>query len=65
MSKRKKIRFKNWYWGKFIYEGDTLDNTKFTLASEGFEVYVEELHGWHHSEEHSLGYDSNMNKLAK
>ena len=51
-----KIRHKNWYWGKFILSGQILDNTKFTINSENFEEYVEELHGWHHSEEFKTGY---------
>lgn len=42
-----------------------MDSSIFTLASEGFEEYVEELHGWQHSEEFKLGYDSNMNKVDK
>lgn len=48
----KKIRHKNWYWGKFIYSGQVLDNTKFTEKSEDFELYIEEIHGWHNSEEY-------------
>jgi hypothetical protein len=47
-----KIRYKTWYWGKFILSGQTLDNTRFTINSEGFEEYIEELHGWHNSEEY-------------
>jgi hypothetical protein len=41
---KQKIRFKTWYWGKFVYEGDG-----FTLQNDGFEPYSEELHGWQHS----------------
>ncbi|GAB1376867.1 hypothetical protein MASR1M48_17190 [Lactococcus petauri] len=56
MAKKKKIRHKNWYWGKFIYDGQVLDNTRFTINSDEFEEYDEEKHGWHHSEEYKSGY---------
>jgi len=42
-----KIRFKTWYWGKWVLEGQY----GFSLALDGFEKYVEDLHGLHHSEE--------------
>lgn len=43
----KKIRMKTWYWGKWVYEGQ-LD---LKLGNPDVEEYIEELHGWHHSEE--------------
>jgi hypothetical protein len=46
-----KIRHKNWYWGKWIYAGTKLDGSIINFGDLGFELYVEELHGWHHSEE--------------
>lgn len=46
-----KIRFKTWYWGKFVMSGSILDGTIVTESTEGFERYVEEIHGFHHSEE--------------
>lgn len=36
---------KTWYWGKFVTV--PLHNT--TLAD--YEEYIEEIHGWNHSEE--------------
>lgn len=46
-----KIRFHTWYWGKFILSGSKMDGSIVTEETEGFEPYVEEVHGWHHSEE--------------
>ncbi len=43
----KRIRFRTWYWGKWVVEG----YNEWTLALEGFEEYKEEIHGWHLSEE--------------
>jgi hypothetical protein len=46
-----KIRHKHWYWGKFILNGTVMDSTRFTINSQDFEEYIEEIHGWHLSEE--------------
>lgn len=46
MTKRK-IRFRTWYWGNFVLEGEG----GFTLEQDGFELYDEEKHGWHNSDE--------------
>jgi hypothetical protein len=43
-----KIRYKTWYWGNWVYEGEY----GFTLAITGFEIYNEALHGFHHSAEY-------------
>lgn len=51
MKTKIKIRYKNWYWGKFIFEGDYLDSNRITLADKDFEIYDEEKHGWHNSED--------------
>lgn len=45
------LRMKNWYWGKFVTE--PLPNT----SIEDYELYVEEIHGWHHSEEFKNAQD--------
>lgn len=49
------IRHKNWYWGKYIVNGSTMDNSRYTIKSEDFEEYIEEIHGWHLSEEYRNG----------
>ena len=54
-----KYRYKTWYWGKFT--------TMKEIKSEGwnlkdFEVYDEELHGWHNSEEYKNALQSNSEK---
>lgn len=46
-----KLRFKTWYWGKFIFEGTIINGTKITRENPDFEEYIEEVHGWHNSEE--------------
>jgi hypothetical protein len=43
----RRIRYHTWYWGKFVLEG----TDGFSLEQDGFEVYDEERHGWHNSEE--------------
>jgi len=43
-----KIRYKTWYWGKYVIEGEN----GFSINQEGFELYDEEKHGWQHSEEY-------------
>lgn len=55
MSTKKKIRFKTWYWGNWVYEGSSMDSVKCTLKDANFEEYIEEVHGWHHSEEFKKG----------
>lgn len=42
-----KIRYKTWYWGKFIISGSRMDGSIVTLDTEGFELYIEETHGAH------------------
>ncbi len=49
-----KIRHKFWYWGKYIISGTKLDSSYYTINSDGFEEYIEELHGWHNSEEFKI-----------
>lgn len=46
-----KIRYKTWYWGKYILNGQYLDGNRITLKDRDFEIYDEEKHGWHNSEE--------------
>ena len=41
-----KLRMKNWYWGKYVLT--PLPNTNIS----DYEEYIEEVHGWHHSEEY-------------
>lgn len=48
---RRKIRYKTWYWGSYVLEGEH----GFTLTTDGFELYVEAQHGWHHSDEFRKG----------
>lgn len=55
INKKVKIRLNTWYWGKYIYEGQSLDGSKITLKSDNFELYDEEKHGWHNSEEYKNG----------
>jgi len=43
-----KIRYKTWYWGKWVINGQ-LD---LKLGDPDVELYIEEIHGWHHSEEY-------------
>lgn len=50
MRRSKPLRMKSWYWGKFVLK--PLANTSLT----DYEEYVEERHGWHHSEEFQSGY---------
>lgn len=52
-SRAFKIRYKTWYWGKFVFNGEH----GFSLKTEGFEIYNEETHGWHHSEEYRIQND--------
>lgn len=49
MSKRIKVRFHTWYWGNYCM---ALPSAKLL---EGFELYDEEKHGWHNSEEFKRG----------
>lgn len=48
---KRKIRLNTWYWGNWVYEGEH----GFKLSEKGFELYDEEKHGWHHSEEYKNG----------
>lgn len=48
---KQKIRFRTWYWGNWIWEGES----GYTLDQDGFELYEEEKHGWQHSEEAKNG----------
>lgn len=50
--KRIKLRYKTWYWGKYVLEGDKLDGSIITRDTDGFELYDEDQHGWHNSEEY-------------
>jgi len=48
----KKYRMKTWYWGNYT--------TMPEIKREGWNIkdlepYIEELHGWHHSEEAKRG----------
>jgi hypothetical protein len=47
-----KLRHKNWYWGKYILEGQYLNSCRITRNEPDFEEYIEEKHGWHNSEEY-------------
>lgn len=59
MSSTNKVRFKTWYWGKYIYSGDYLDSSRVTESSDGFESYVERLHGSH------LSVESGFRQVSK
>lgn len=56
MKNNIKIRYKTWYWGNYVYSGATVDSSRVTLNSSGFELYDENTHGWHNSEEYKTGY---------
>jgi len=43
-----KIRYKTWYWSKWVLNGQLGLN----LGDENVELYDEERHGWHNSEEY-------------
>lgn len=43
-----KIRYSTWYWGKWVLNGQL----GLKLGDKNVELYIEELHGWHHSEEY-------------
>jgi hypothetical protein len=58
--KRIKIRLSSWYWGTYEWSDSPLckkNGWKIGSKSHGhvFEQYIEELHGWHHSEEYKNG----------
>lgn len=40
-----KIRFKTWYRGKWVYAGSYLGGSIVRLSTDGFEPYIEEIHG--------------------
>ncbi len=42
-----RIRYKTWYWGNFILAMALPTG----VDADSWEVYDEEKHGWHHSEE--------------
>lgn len=46
-----KIRFHTWYWGKWVLNGQL----GLKVGDPGVELYFEDLHGWHHSEEFKNG----------
>lgn len=60
---RKKLRMKSWYWGNWAYENSWMDSIKISLKDTEFEEYIEEIHGWHHSEEFKNGQLKNEHKL--
>lgn len=61
-----KIRHKNWYWGKYIFSGESLNSNRITLKDKDFEIYEEEKHGWHNSEEFKKQNEvSNDKKIYK
>ena len=74
MNKQQKFRMKSWYWGNYCVQlecGKWIDNWK-RPCSEGthfkvkeLEPYIEEEHGWHHSEEYAKGEDINGSKVKK
>ena len=64
MIQRKRIRYKTWYWGNWVWEGSSLDNSVVTLQTEGFEEYDEEKHGWHNSEEFNRGLQSSARHIG-
>jgi len=47
-----KVRFYTWYWGNYCW---AKPNEK---LQPGFELYVEEKHGWQHSEEYKAGKEA-------
>ena len=60
----KKYRMPSWYWGNYcsqLENGKWIDNHGNFLGESGLfkssdlELYNEEYHGWHHSEEHKKG----------
>jgi hypothetical protein len=46
-----RVRFKTWYWGKYCLA----TNSEAKNLPKNFELYNEELHGWHNSEEYKTG----------
>ena len=56
----KKIRLKTWYWGKWVNDGQLGLN----FGDENVEEYIEEIHGWHHSEEYKLEQNISKIKIA-
>ena len=47
-DKKELVRYKTWYWGKFI---TIVEAKKIDPNLVDFEEYNEEKHGWHNSEE--------------
>lgn len=50
-----KLRYRTWYWGKWIWSGTKVSGVMVTEHTTGFELYDENKHGWHHSEEYKNG----------
>ena len=48
----KKYRMESWYWGNFITEKDPIFKM---INPEDLVEYVEEIDGWHNSEEYKNG----------
>jgi len=71
MGHQKKYRMSSWYWGNYVIQlangrwednhGKGLSESKFFSIAD-LEPYIEEEHGWHHSEEFKKGEDIDGNK---
>ena len=69
----KKYRMKSWYWGNYCVQlenGKWIDNNGIFIGLSSYfnpkelEPYIEEEHGWHHSEEYQLrNEDINGDKI--
>jgi len=46
-----KYRYKTWYWGKYTTISE-IKKEKWNIND--FEIYDEEIHGWHNSDEYKL-----------
>lgn len=56
-----KVRFHSWYWGNYCLA----TNKEAKNLPTGFELYNEELHGWHNSEEFKLHKTPKYNEESK
>lgn len=56
MRSRIKIRMLTWYWGNYV----TYPQGK--PIPKDFELYEEDKHGWHLSEEYSMGHSKPFNQ---
>jgi hypothetical protein len=59
-NKRIRIRLESWYWGNYEWSDSYLckkNGWKIGSTAHGykFEEYIEEKHGWQHSEEYKNG----------